>query len=71
MAVMRLNHAVLYVRDVQRSAEFYADVLGFRSLPHMAELPGAAARAAVSAAAVTRAARRERVRMAEESSRRR
>ena len=33
MAISRLNHAVLYVRDAQRSAEFYRDVLGFRPLP--------------------------------------
>jgi catechol-2,3-dioxygenase len=32
MPVMRLNHAVLYVRDAQRSATFYEDVLGFRRL---------------------------------------
>ena len=30
MPVQRLNHAVLYVRDVDRSAAFYRDVLGFR-----------------------------------------
>lgn len=28
--IRRLNHAVLYVRDAQRSATFYTDVLGFR-----------------------------------------
>jgi catechol-2,3-dioxygenase len=28
--VQRLNHAVLYVRDVARSTAFYRDVLGFR-----------------------------------------
>jgi catechol-2,3-dioxygenase len=28
--VQRLNHAVLYVRDVDRSADFYRTVLGFR-----------------------------------------
>src|SRR5215213_7957118 len=33
MAITRLNHAVLYVRDAQRSADFYRDVLGFRRLP--------------------------------------
>lgn len=33
MAITRLNHAVLFVRDVQRSAGFYGDVLGFRVLP--------------------------------------
>jgi catechol-2,3-dioxygenase len=32
MAINRLNHAVLYVRDAERSAAFYADVLGFRRL---------------------------------------
>ena len=30
MPVQRLNHAVLYVRDVERSAAFYGEVLGFR-----------------------------------------
>src|ERR1700694_1571356 len=30
MAVKRLNHAVLYVRDAKRTAAFYRDVLGFR-----------------------------------------
>lgn len=29
MAIHRLNHAVLYVRDVARSVAFYSDVLGF------------------------------------------
>ncbi len=36
MAIRGLNHAVLYVRDAQRSARFYREVLGFRekmSLP--------------------------------------
>ncbi len=39
MGVRRLNHAVLYVRDVARSVAFYRDVLGFRAV---VELPGAA-----------------------------
>jgi catechol-2,3-dioxygenase len=30
MPITRLNHAVLYVRDVERSVEFYSNVLGFR-----------------------------------------
>src|SRR5918996_3867517 len=30
--ITRLNHAVLYVRDVERSVAFYSDVLGFRVL---------------------------------------
>jgi catechol-2,3-dioxygenase len=29
MGIRRLNHAVLYVRDVGRSVAFYRDVLGF------------------------------------------
>jgi catechol-2,3-dioxygenase len=29
MAITGMNHAVLYVRDARRSAEFYRDVLGF------------------------------------------
>ena len=39
MAIKRMNHAVLYVRDAERSAAFYRDVLGFRTV---AELPGGA-----------------------------
>src|SRR5690242_2984805 len=42
MPVTRLNHAVLYVRDVRRSVEFYSNVLGFRPLNDMAQLRGAA-----------------------------
>lgn len=30
MAVNRLNHAVLYVRDADRTATFYEELLGFR-----------------------------------------
>jgi catechol-2,3-dioxygenase len=37
--VQRLNHAVLYVRDVDRSLAFYRDVLGFRV---KVEIPGRA-----------------------------
>ena len=32
MPITRLNHAVLYVRDLERSVAFYRDVLGFRRL---------------------------------------
>ena len=32
MPVQRLNHAVLYVRDVPRSVRFYSGVLGFRQV---------------------------------------
>ena len=39
MGVTRLNHAVLYVRSVAESVEFYRNVLGFE--PVM-EMPGAA-----------------------------
>jgi catechol-2,3-dioxygenase len=35
-----LNHAVLYVRDVERTREFYENVLGFRTITYM---PGKAA----------------------------
>jgi len=38
--VTRLNHAVLYVRDVQATRDFYETVLGFRTLIWM---PGRAA----------------------------
>lgn len=30
MSIKRLNHAVLYVRDANRSKDFYTQVLGFR-----------------------------------------
>ncbi|MGP4017757.1 VOC family protein [Saccharopolyspora sp. 5N708] len=30
MGIHRLNHAVVYVRDVDRSVAFYRDILGFR-----------------------------------------
>lgn len=42
MPISRLNHAVLYVRDLERSVTFYRDVLGFRRIESMAVLPGAA-----------------------------
>jgi catechol-2,3-dioxygenase len=32
MPITRLNHAVLYVRDVATSVAFYTDVLGFRPI---------------------------------------
>jgi catechol-2,3-dioxygenase len=38
MPITRLNHAVLYVQDAERSAAFYGDVLGFRTVM---EMPGA------------------------------
>jgi catechol-2,3-dioxygenase len=39
MAINRLNHAVLYVRDAGRTATFFEDVLGFRRLTAY-EFPG-------------------------------
>ena len=35
MAIHRLNHAVLYVRDVERSVAFYTEVLGFEVVSAM------------------------------------
>jgi catechol 2,3-dioxygenase-like lactoylglutathione lyase family enzyme len=40
--IHRLNHAVLYVRDVARSVAFYRDVLGFRPIEEFGAIPGAA-----------------------------
>ena len=40
MPIHRLNHAVLYVRDVARSVAFYRDILGFEVI---SELGGQAA----------------------------
>ncbi len=37
MPVTRLNHAVLYVRDAARTAEFFSDVMEFRAV---ATMPG-------------------------------
>jgi catechol-2,3-dioxygenase len=42
MPIHRLNHAVLYVRDVERSVAFYRDVLGFAPIEGMDGLRGAA-----------------------------
>jgi catechol-2,3-dioxygenase len=39
MPIHRLNHAVLHVRDLERSVAFYTDVLGFRQVMGF---PGAA-----------------------------
>jgi len=39
MSVKRLNHAVLYVRDVDRTVRFYEEALGFKVV---AGFPGAA-----------------------------
>jgi catechol-2,3-dioxygenase len=39
--VNRLNHAVLYVRDADRTAAFYEEVLGFRRLGMGDVIPGA------------------------------
>ena len=32
MPITGMNHAVLYVRDARRTRDFYADVLGFRTI---------------------------------------
>ena len=37
MAIKRLNHAVLYVRDAKASAAFYTEVLGFRVAASMGD----------------------------------
>ena len=42
MPIHRLNHAVLYVRDVERSVAFYRDVLSFGPIEGMGSLRGAA-----------------------------
>jgi catechol 2,3-dioxygenase-like lactoylglutathione lyase family enzyme len=42
MGITRLNHAVLYVRDVEASVAFYTEVLGFRPIAALSGLPGAA-----------------------------
>ncbi|HUC33691.1 MAG TPA: VOC family protein [Ilumatobacteraceae bacterium] len=37
MSIRRLNHAVLYVRDANRSKRFYTEVLGFRERANIGE----------------------------------
>ena len=32
MAITRLNHAVLYVRDIARTKKFYSEVLGLEAM---------------------------------------
>ncbi len=36
MPIQRLNHAVLYVRDIERTKDFYVNALGFRVVNEMA-----------------------------------
>ena len=36
MPIQRLNHAVLYVRDIERTKEFYGQALGFRVVMELA-----------------------------------
>lgn len=42
MTVTRLNHAVLYVSDVDRSVSFYNTIFGFEPISDMAGMKGAA-----------------------------
>ncbi len=42
MSIFRLNHAVLYVRDVAASVAFYRDVLGFDYIEGGDAIPGGA-----------------------------
>jgi catechol 2,3-dioxygenase len=41
MQIHELGHVVLYVRNLDRSAHFYRDVLGFPALPTPARMRGA------------------------------
>ena len=41
MGITRLNHAVLFVRDVDRAAEFYRDVFGFEEIERPAGMRAA------------------------------
>lgn len=41
VAIHRLNHAVLYVRNVERSAAFYRDVLDFEPIADLSRFRGA------------------------------
>jgi catechol-2,3-dioxygenase len=49
MEIKELGHLVLYVRDIERSARFYRDVLGWRQIAPEAGKPAAFPSAAFSA----------------------
>jgi catechol-2,3-dioxygenase len=53
MAIQRLNHAVLYVKNVAKSVEFYTDVLGFRVKMQMGADPANPSAAFLQAGAST------------------
>lgn len=40
--VQELGHIVLYVKDLERSTEFYGDVLGWKKLPRQTGMPAQA-----------------------------
>ncbi len=42
MEVKELGHLVLYVRNLERSRHFYRDVLGWKEVAGMSEMPAAA-----------------------------
>jgi catechol-2,3-dioxygenase len=42
MGIFQLNHAVLFVGDLEASVEFYSDVLGFEQIKDMSGMSGAA-----------------------------
>jgi catechol-2,3-dioxygenase len=42
MGIFQLNHAVLFVKDLQASIAFYSDVLGFEPINDMSGMSGAA-----------------------------
>lgn len=47
--IRRLNHAVLFVSDVERAARFYVDALGFRETTRVPQMRAVFLRAADSA----------------------
>ncbi len=53
MPVTRLNHAVLYVTDVQRTVDFYRDLLGFDVITQLPPQGGFGGAAFLRAAAST------------------
>ena len=44
--VTRLNHAVLYVSNLDRSVEFYKKAFGFEEIDHMGDQMASSARPA-------------------------
>ena len=51
-----INHLVLNVRDIEASHRFWTDIMGFRCVAELKQVPGRCGRRCASTAASTRTA---------------